>query len=481
LPSILPVILSGGSGTRLWPLSRQSYPKQFIPLTGDQSLFQETLKRAAGDGFMAPLIVANGDHRFLVREQAEAVDCPLADVVLEPLARNTGPAVAAAALVAEAAQPDCVLAVLPSDHWIPDRAAFRAAVLAAADAAAAGRLVTFGIQPDRPETGYGYIRAGSPLSAAASAAGAGPEAAQVRRIERFVEKPPEEAARRMLAEGGWFWNSGMFVFAAGALVQAMREHAPEILAAADAAVAAAVRDLDFLRLDRAAFARAPSLSLDHAVMEKTADGAVLPAGFAWNDVGSWASLAGLGPVAADGMVAQGDVLSVDSRDSFLRSDGPLLAALGVRDLVVVASEDAVLVADRSATQDVKKITEALAATGRSEHLTHRQVFRPWGYYRTLHLASRFQVKEIMVWPGHRLSLQYHHHRAEHWIVVEGTAAIRTGEEERLLHENQSTYIPPGEVHSLGNPGRIPLRLIEVQSGGYLGEDDIVRLEDRYGR
>ena len=466
---MIPVILSGGSGTRLWPLSRQAYPKQFLALAGEDTMLQATWQRVAELASAAPLVVANEDHRFMVAEQLRELGCTPAAIVLEPVGRNTAPAIAVAALQATADGTDPLLLVLPSDHVIADAAGFRAAVAAATPAAQNGKLVTFGIVPTAAETGYGYIQA--------VAGGDAP----VRAVARFVEKPDAATAAQYLASGQYFWNSGMFLFQASRYLAELERHAPAMLAACRKAFAAAARDADFVRLDKAAFAACPSDSIDYAVMEKTADAAVLPIDVGWNDVGSWSALWEVAQQDGDGNAHHGDVIALDCRDTLAWGDRRLLAMIGLRDIVVVDSDDALLVAHKDHVQEVKEVVARLKAEGRSESNLHRKVYRPWGAYDSIDMGERFQVKRITVNPGAALSLQMHHHRAEHWIVVSGTAEVTRGEEVLLLSENQSTYIPLGVTHRLRNPGKVPLELIEVQSGSYLGEDDIVRFEDVYGR
>ena len=492
---LIPVILSGGSGTRLWPLSRELYPKQLLPLLGDRTMLQETAARVEGlEGLCAAVVVCNESHRFMVAEQLRESGCEPQAIVLEPVGRNTAPAVAVAALVAlekagagaaptakrlarragdvppvlPAGTPDPLLLVLPADHVIRDVEAFRAAVTTGRAAAEAGALVTFGVVPDRPETGYGYIR---------RVPGEGPAYP----VLEFVEKPDAATAAQYVKSGDYFWNSGMFMFRAGAFLEELGTHAPAILAACERAVAAARRDLDFTRLPAAEFGACPSDSIDYAVMEKTRAAVVVPLSAGWSDVGSWSALADALPTDGAGNVTAGDVLVEDARGCYLHSTSRLIAAVGLRDHVVVETKDAVLVAPRDRVQDVKQLVQQLKAQGRYETSLHREVFRPWGSYDSVDAGDRFQVKRLTVKPGASMSLQLHHHRAEHWIVVSGTARITRGEETFLLGENESTYIPMGTKHRIENPGKVALHIVEVQSGTYLGEDDIVRFEDRYGR
>jgi len=468
---LIPLILSGGSGTRLWPVSRKNLPKQFLALAGKGTLFQQTIARTrALPDVAAPIVVASEDHRFLAADQLLEAGIENASIVLEPLARNTAPAIALGALQALQRDPEAILLVLPADHLIGDTDAFAAAVGQALPLAVQGWLATFGIRPDRPETGFGYIRRGSAIDAHGF------------QVEQFVEKPDLATAESYLADGGYDWNSGMFLFKASRYLEELGEHAPTMLQAVREAHARASVDLDFVRIDREAFARVPDDSIDYAVMEKTRRAAVVPVSCAWSDIGSWSALWLTGERDGDGNLREGDTLAVDTRNSLLRShDRHLLATVGVDDLVVVTTPDATLVAHRDAAQDVKKIVEQLKAAGRSEHSLHRVVHRPWGKYDSLEEGERFQVKRIVVKPGASLSLQKHHHRAEHWIVVSGTAEVTCDDKVFLLGENQSTYIPLGSKHRLRNPGKLPLELIEVQSGSYLGEDDIVRYDDVYGR
>ncbi|MHB1617947.1 MAG: mannose-1-phosphate guanylyltransferase/mannose-6-phosphate isomerase [Metallibacterium sp.] len=466
--NLVPVLLSGGSGTRLWPLSREAYPKQFLALTGAHSLLQETWLRLAGLDVAAPLAVANEEHRFMVAEQLREVGCTPAALLLEPVGRNTAPAIAVAALEAlHQHAGDALLLVLPTDHVVADAAGFRAAVRAALAAATAGRLVTFGVLPQAPETGYGYIKA---------APGEG-----VRAVVRFVEKPDAAHAAQYLAAGDHYWNSGMFLFSAQRYLDELQRQQPAMLAACRAALDGARRDADFMRLDAAAFVACPANSIDYAVMEKTADAAVLPVDIGWSDVGSWSALWQVAERDAQGNAHRGDVLALDCRDTYAWSDKRLIALVGLDDVVVVDTDDAVLVARKERVQEVKVVAQQLKQSARSEAIWHRKVYRPWGAYDSVDADARFQVKRITVKPGATLSLQMHHHRAEHWIVVTGTARVTRGEETFLLGENQSTFIPLGTVHRLENPGKVALELIEVQSGSYLGEDDIVRFEDKYGR
>jgi mannose-1-phosphate guanylyltransferase/mannose-6-phosphate isomerase len=468
---LIPLILSGGSGTRLWPVSRKNLPKQFLSLTGQGTLFQQTVARTRLlPDVVAPIIVASDDHRFLAAEQLLESGIEDATIILEPVARNTAPAIALGALRAIEQHPDAVLLVLPADHLIGDAKSFAQAVGHALPVAQAGWLTTFGIRPDRPETGFGYIR-----RAEAVADG-------VYRVERFVEKPPLATAEAYVADGGYDWNSGMFLFKASRYLEELGQYAPEMLEAARAAYAQARVDLDFVRVDAEDFAKVPDNSIDYAVMEKTTRAAVIPVSCAWSDIGSWSAMWLAGERDGEGNLREGDTIAVATRNSLLRShERHLLATVGVDDLIVVTTPDATLVAHRDAAQDVKRVVDQLKAAGRTEHSLHRVVRRPWGSYDSLEAGDRFQVKRIMVKPGAALSLQKHHHRAEHWIVVSGTAEVTCDDKVFLLGENQSTYIPLGSVHRLRNPGKVPLEIIEVQSGSYLGEDDIVRLEDVYGR
>jgi mannose-1-phosphate guanylyltransferase/mannose-1-phosphate guanylyltransferase/mannose-6-phosphate isomerase len=469
---IVPILLSGGTGTRLWPLSREGFPKQFWPLVSRRSMIQETALRAAGAGFAAPIVVANEAHRFLIAEQLRDAGVAEPRILLEPEGRNSGPAIAAAAVLAAETAPEAVLWIMAADAAIEDLAALHTALGRAAGAArATGRIVTFGMQPTAPETSFGYIETGAPL--------AGQEG--VFAVARFTEKPDAATAQRLVADGKHVWNSGMFVATAATLIEELSRHAPAMLDAALAALAAATRDLDFIRLDAEAFRAAPSLSIDYAVMERTDRAAVVPAALGWSDVGSWDALWAIAAKDAAGNALQGPVTAVDSTGCLVRSEGIRTAVLGMTDAVVVTTEDAVLVMPRARAQDVKKVVEALRAEKAPEAGAHRRVYRPWGHYSGLIMGERFQVKEIVVTPGGKLSLQKHHHRAEHWVVVKGTAMVHRDGEEILLSENQSVYLPLGCVHRLVNPGMIPLVLIEVQVGSYLGEDDIVRLEDTYGR
>ncbi|KLD71634.1 mannose-1-phosphate guanylyltransferase/mannose-6-phosphate isomerase [Xanthomonas pisi] len=466
MSDVLPIILSGGSGTRLWPLSRESYPKQFLPLVGDKSMLQATWLRSAPVAGHAPIVVANEEHRFMAAEQLQQLGVKPSAILLEPKGRNTAPAIAVAALEAMRNGADPLLLVLPSDHVIQNEAAFQAAVTAAAGAAEQGKLVTFGIKPTAPETGYGYIKAGAGTGASA--------------VERFVEKPDLATAQGYLASGEYYWNSGMFLFRASRYLEELRKFHPAIADACQKAWENGKRDADFTRLDKDAFAASPSDSIDYAVMEKTADAVVVPLDAGWNDVGSWSSLLDVSEQDAHGNAHHGDVIQVDCRNTYAYGSR-LIAMVGLEDVVVVETPDAVLVGHRDRIQEVKDVVGQIKTAGRSEATWHRKVYRPWGAYDSIDMGQRHQVKRITVKPGAVLSLQMHHHRAEHWIVVSGTAEVTRGDEVLLLTENQSTYIPLGVTHRLRNPGKLPLELIEVQSGSYLGEDDIVRFEDTYGR
>lgn len=472
---IVPVILSGGSGTRLWPLSRAMYPKQFVPgLNGAAaSLLTTTLGRLTPEaGFARPIVVSNDAHRFLVRAHAALAGIAPEAIVLEPLARNTAPAIAVAALLAAQRDPATVLAVMPSDHVIPDAAGFREAVRRAADVAAGGRIVLFGIAPTMPHTGYGYIRKGAALADTQDAAFA---------VQRFSEKPDAATARRYLADGGYLWNSGIFVFRADAALDALARHASGVLAAAQGGLAGAREDLGFLRLDANAFAEAPSLSFDYAVMEKTDNAAILPLSTGWSDLGSWRSLWDAAPRDGDGNFVQGDVLTEDTTGCYIRSERALVSTLGVKDLVIVETPGALLVADKSRSEDVAVLVGRLRAAGRTEHAQHLRSYRPWGFCETLNVGPRFQVRLLHVEPGGVLSMQMHHHRSEHWVVVQGTARVTVDSAEKLVGENESVYIVATQWHRLENPGKVPLELIEVQIGTYLGEDDIIRRDDIYHR
>ena len=466
MTDLYPVLLSGGSGTRLWPLSREAYPKQFLPLAGEDTMVQATWKRVAPLAAGAPIVVANEEHRFLVAEQLRQIGAPAPAILLEPMGRNTAPAIAAAALQAMADGEDPLLLVLPSDHVVRDEAGFRNAVATAIPAAEAGALVTFGIVPDAPETGFGYIQAEA--------------GSDLRKVLRFVEKPDAVTAQSYLDEGGYYWNSGMFLFRASRVLEELRRFRPDIVQAVQAAFDAAKRDGDFIRLDKEAFAASPSDSIDYAVMEKTDHAMVLPVDIGWSDVGSWSALWDVAERDSSGNAHHGDVIAVDSRNSYAYAQR-LVALVGVDDIVVVDTPDAVLVAHKDRVQDVKLVVAQLKDGQRSQAVLHREVHRPWGSYDSVDFGSRHQVKRIKVKPGAQLSLQSHQHRAEHWIVVKGIARVTRNNDVFELFENQSTYIPIGAKHRLENPGTEMLELVEVQSGDYLGEDDIVRYSDIYGR
>lgn len=467
---IVPVVLAGGTGTRLWPLSRNALPKQFIALTSEHTLFQETLLRTApGPQFHNPVVITNGDYRFYAQRQAAAIGIDTT-VILEPARRDSGPAlIAAAAYVARRYGPETLVLALASDHVVLETDRFRAAVDTAAKAAALGYIVTFGITPDSPRTSYGYIRLGEPLQV---------EGAY--EIASFVEKPDAATAQSYL-DAGYLWNSGNFLFPAQLLVSEAEAFVPELAAAAVASVENSVEDIGFLRLDAKSFEAAPAKSIDFAVLEHTRRAAVVRGTFTWSDVGSWEAVHEVGATDADGNVVQGEVVLIDSNNSYIRSDGPLVTAIGVDNMSIVATSDAVLVMPSDRSQDVKTLVSTLKQSNRHEVDVHKAVYRPWGSYESVCAGDRFQVKKIVVEPGGKLSLQKHHHRSEHWIVVRGTAEVTVNERQFIVNENESTYIPIGSVHRLANPGRIPLELIEVQTGSYLGEDDIVRLEDIYHR
>lgn len=470
-PPIVPVILCGGTGTRLWPLSRQGYPKQFWPLTSELTMLQETAARATGPGFAPPIVVCNEAHRFLVADQLRAARIEGARIVLEPAGRNSAPAIAAAAVLQREADPDAVLWIMAADAAIADVPALHAALADAVPAARDGMIVTFGMAPTAPETGYGYIEPGEEVGGTTD----------VRAIARFIEKPDANRAAGLVAGGRHLWNSGMFVATAATLLGELERHAPAVLATVGEAMAGASRDLDFVRIAKEAFLRAPDISIDYAVMEKTDRAAVVAARIGWSDVGSWAALWDVADKDEAGNVAEGPVELVEATGCYVRSEGMLTGVVGLKDTIVVVTDDAVLVMPKDRAQDVKKLVDQLKASGRKEATDHRRMYRPWGHYEGLIQGERFQVKKISVRPGQKLSLQKHFHRAEHWVVVNGTAIVQRDAEQIMLRENESVYLPLGCVHRLENPGMIPLTLIEVQSGAYLGEDDIVRFEDTYGR
>lgn len=468
---MIPVILSGGSGSRLWPLSRKQYPKQFLALTGEHTLFQQTLERLIFDGMEAPVVVSNLEHRFIVQEQLETLNLKTQSILLEPFGRNTAPAVAIAAMKLIAEGRDELLLILPADHVIEDQRAFQRALALATNAAEKGEMVLFGVPANRPETGYGYIKSGDERGL--------PDG--VIRVERFIEKPDESRARQFVEEGGYYWNSGMFLFRASRYLEELKKHDTDIYDTCLLALERSQRDGDLINIDPATFECCPDNSIDYAVMEKTRRACVVPLAAGWNDVGSWSSIWEVHDKDADGNVTMGDVVVHDSHNCLVHGNGKLVSVVGLEDIVVVETKDAMMIAHKDRVQDVKKVVNQLDAAGRSETQNHCQVYRPWGSYDSVDMGGRFQVKHITVKPGARLSLQMHHHRAEHWIVVSGTAQVTCDDKTFLLTENQSTYIPIASVHRLANPGKIPLEIIEVQSGSYLGEDDIERLEDVYGR
>ncbi len=466
---LIPVVLSGGSGTRLWPLSRKMHPKQLLPLINDNSLLQNTLSRFSALDVEHAIVVCNEDYRFMVAEQVRQV-CPFdTSIILEPVGRNTAPAIALAAIRARQIDDNAQIIVLPADHDIRDVEHFLQAVNIAADACSDGSIATFGVVPDKPETGFGYIKAGKPLHD------------KVFSIEAFVEKPDLATAQAYLDEGGYYWNSGMFMFRATTYMQALEQFAPEMKQCCEMAMAKATQDMDFLRVDKAGFEACPADSIDYAVMEKADNTVVIPVDIGWSDVGSFSALYDINDKDERGNAAIGDVIACDTTNCYLRANDKLLVSLGVDNLVVVDTDDALLVADKGKVQDIKAVVEQLLKTDREEALLHKKVCRPWGCYQGIDAADGFQVKRITVKPGAVLSLQMHHHRAEHWVIVSGTARITRGDEEFTLYQNQSTFIPLGTVHRLENIGKIPLELIEVQTGNYLGEDDIVRFDDVYGR
>lgn len=466
----LPVVMAGGSGSRLWPLSRSAYPKQYLPLASDNSMLQETVLRLKGSDHLAPLVICNEDNRFMVAEQLRAIKALQSPVILEPVGRNTAPAIALAALQATANGDDPLLLVLAADHVIQNNEAFLAAIDKAQALAKQDKMVTFGIVPTHAETGYGYIKRGDAVDAAYA-------------VDSFVEKPDLATATEYLNSGEYYWNSGMFMFKASRYLAELAKYQPAILEACKKAIGNTAADLDFVRVDKAAFEACPDDSIDYAVMEKTDAAVVVPLDAGWNDVGSWSALWEVNNKDDNGNAVRGDFIGESTKNCLVYGsvEGRMVATVGVEDLVIVDTKDAVMVAAKDKVQDVKNIVNQLKAEGRSEFQFHREVYRPWGKYDSIDNGARYQVKRITVKPGAKLSVQMHHHRAEHWIVVSGTAKVTNGDKELLLTENQSTYIPVGVIHALENPGKVPLELIEVQSGSYLGEDDIVRFEDRYGR
>jgi len=466
---LTPVILAGGSGTRLWPLSRQLYPKQFLPLLGEKTMLQQTIERLQGLDCQAPIVVCNEEHRFLAAEQLRQTGVDDAAIILEPVPKNTAPAIALAAHEALRRDEEAMLLVLPADHLIEDTASFHEAVKKALAAAEEGNLVTFGIVPHRPETGYGYIRRGRE------------QGKEVFNVLAFVEKPNEATAKEYLKTGEYYWNSGMFLFGAKDYLEELERYVPDMADSCEKSFSRVKKDLDFLRIDEKAFATCPKNSIDYAVMEKTKKAMVVPLDAGWNDIGSWASLHDVCPKDENKNCVTGDVLTEDIENCLVRSESRLVAAAGLKDVIIVETKDAVLVIHKDRAQNIKTLVEKLEAEGKSEHINHREVYRPWGSYDSLERGERFQVKRIIVKPGAKTSTQMHYHRAEHWVVVRGTAKVTIDGETVMLAENESTFIPIGKTHALENPGKIPLELIEVQSGSYLGEDDIVRVEDRYGR
>ncbi|MBR9794342.1 MAG: mannose-1-phosphate guanylyltransferase/mannose-6-phosphate isomerase [Gammaproteobacteria bacterium] len=464
-----PVVLAGGSGSRLWPKSRAALPKQFLALTSDQTMLQETLQRLDGSSAANPIVICNDAHRFLVAEQLRQMGGDHGGIILEPVGRNTAPAIALAALHAMQTDDDPVLLVLAADHLIKDSAGFQAAVSKANELAMDGNLVTFGIVPDQAHTGYGYIKGGEAIGVGM-------------KVDEFVEKPDLATAQQYVDSGNYFWNSGMFMFKASVYLAELKKHAPEMYSICEQAIASESKDLDFIRIDPEIFATCPDDSIDYAVMEKTALAAMVPLDAGWSDVGSWSSLWETADNKDEnGNVIVGDAILEGVNNSYINSEERLIAVVGLDDVVVVETKDAVMVANKNKVQDIKNVVNKLKAEQRPEFQFHREVFRPWGSYDSIDNGKRFQVKRITVKPGEKLSVQMHHHRAEHWIVVSGTANVTIGEKTQLVTENESVYIPIGDVHALENPGKIPLELIEVQSGAYLGEDDIVRFSDRYGR
>ncbi len=467
----VPVILAGGSGTRLWPLSRADYPKQFLALNGERSLLQSTVSRFDGSAAGAPIVVCSEEHRFLTGEQLEATNCEAATIMLEPCARNTAPAIAVAAWSAFEDNPDAVLVVVPADHLIPDVDSFQETILKAVTLANQGSLVTLGVSPTAPETGFGYIVAGSPLAGDSNGF----------QVSSFVEKPEKDKARDLINEHNAYWNSGIFIFKASAFLDALGALQPQMHGYTRQAIEKAKSDLDFIRLDRTAFEQCDNISVDFAIMEHAQNVVVLPLTSAWSDIGSWDAVHKLSDHDEQGNAGAGDVLHHETKDTYLHSSSRLVVALGTENISVIETPDAVLVIDNANAQGVKQAIERLKGQARPELSTHTTCYRPWGHYESLHLHPRFQVKRISVKPGAKLSLQKHFHRSEHWVVVKGTAIVTNGDQEIMLTENESTYIPLGAMHRLYNPGSIPLELIEVQSGSYLGEDDIVRVGDEYGR
>ncbi len=467
---LIPVIMAGGSGSRLWPLSRQAYPKQFLNLLGKNTMLQDTIARLEAIDYQHTIIICNEEHRFTVAEQLRENNQQKYDIILEPIGKNTAPAIALAAFQALKKDENSMLLVLAADHVIKDNESFTTAVETAVQVAEQGYLTTFGIVPQEPETGYGYIKSGEKLDSVEAA-----------KVNGFVEKPNKKVAQQYCDSGDYLWNSGMFLFKASHYLAELQKFRPDIFNACQQASLNTTQDLDFIRIDREAFSQCPSESIDYAVMENTSHAAVVPLDCSWSDVGSWSALWNVAEKDIDGNSLQGDVLNVNTTNSYLHSTGKLIATVGLDNIIVVETKDAVLVADKDQVQNVKQLVDSVKSQNRSEWQHHRDVYRPWGKYDSVDTGNRFQVKRITVKPGAKLSVQMHYHRAEHWIVVSGTAKVRNGDNEILLTENQSTYIPVGEIHSLENPGRVPLELIEVQSGSYLGEDDIVRFEDKYGR